>query len=257
MNPKLQSLFTLAVVWLTLAGGNGCGTCNLTKNNHKHPLLPGLVATWPAKGNANDLRGIENGKLSANGVTFAPSKVGMGFRFDGTNGYVEIPDSPELKPATVTAEAWVWFDPNTPPSHGGEAILFKKNTWSAWFEGYSLIKDQVDNGDGTHTDRLGFVVSSHGKQIILHSTTTVQRGVWYHVAGTYDGTHSALWVNGEMEASATPGFDLDYDTTPVFIGTTGTWRPYLCMFAGIISEPSIYNRALSAEEIKQIYNAGR
>ncbi len=255
MNPKLKSLFNLAMVLLLLPACDGCRTCCLTKT--KHPLLPGLVATWPAQGNANSLRGNANGELSAIGVTFAPGKVGMGFRFDGTNGYVEIPDSPELKPEKVTVAAWVWFDPGTPLNHGGEAIIFKKNAWRAWFEGYSLIKDQVDNGDGTHTDRLAFNVSRNGKQVILHSTTIVRRGIWYHVVGTYDGTESALWVNGVREASATPGFDLDYDTTPVFIGTTGTWKPYLCMFSGVISEPSIYNRPLSAAEIKEIYDAGQ
>jgi hypothetical protein len=153
--------------------------------------------------------------------------------------------------------AWVWLDPSAPADHGGEAIIFKKNTASAFFEGYSLIKDHVDNGDGAGTDRFGFIISSHGKQVILHSSTVAQRGVWYHVAGTYDGSKSTLWVNGAAEDSATPGFALDYGRDPVYIGTTGTWPPYLCMFAGIIDRPSIYNRALSAREIKQIYNAAK
>ncbi|HEV2434713.1 MAG TPA: hypothetical protein VG077_01825, partial [Verrucomicrobiae bacterium] len=48
----------------------------------------------------------------------------------------------------------------------------------------------------------------------------------------------------------------DYDTTPVFIGTSGTWPPYLSMFGGIIDEVSIYNRALSSNEIAAIYHAG-
>ena len=65
--------------------------------------------------------------------------------------------------------------------------------------------------------------------------------MWYHVAATYDGNQSVLYVNGAAEASATPGFALDYDTTPLFIGTTGTWSPYLNMFGGIIDEVSIYN----------------
>ncbi|HUZ08134.1 MAG TPA: LamG domain-containing protein, partial [Candidatus Paceibacterota bacterium] len=129
----------------------------------------------------------------------------------------------------------------------------KKNTWSAFFEGYSLCMDHVGNGDGTYTDRFAFVISSHGNQVVLHSTTIAERGVWYNVAGTYDGSKSTLWVNGVAEASATPGFALDYDKTPVYIGTSGTWAPYLSMFAGIIDEPSIYNRALSASEIQAIY----
>jgi hypothetical protein len=170
---------------------------------------------------------------------------------------MQIPDSPELKPAQVTVEAWVWLDPNTPANHGGEVIVFKKNTWSAWFEGYNLCKDSVDNGDGTHMDYFTFVVSSHGKQVVLHSTTVAQRGVWYHVAGTYDGSKSTIWINGVAENSATPGFALDYDMTPVYIGTSGTWAPYLGMFSGIIDQPTIYNRALSADEIKRIYAAAQ
>ena len=257
MNSNLKKNLEITIVGLAVVAGITAAWFFLLKPKTKHPLLPGLVASWPADGNANGVGGTCNGELSASGVTFVPGKVGMGFQFDGTNGYVKIPDASALKPANVTAEAWVWLDPSTPPDHGGEAIIFKKNTWSAFFEGYSLIKDQVDNGDGTHTDRFGFVISNHGQQVILHSTTVPQRGVWYHVAGTYDGNKSTLWINGVAEASATPGFALDYDTTPVYIGTSGTWAPYLSMFVGIISEPSIYNRALSAGEIKKIYNAGR
>jgi hypothetical protein len=134
--------------------------------------------------------------------------------------------------------------------------VFKKNTWSAWFEGYSLLKETVDNGDGSSSDLFEFVVSSFGDQVSICSQTIAQRGVWYHVAATYDGNQSILYVNGAEEASATPGFPLDYDTTPLFIGTTGTWAPYLNMFGGLIDETSIYNRALSAGDIAAIYNAG-
>jgi len=245
MNSKLKNCISIAIVAFTLAACVVAAWFYLLNNRR------GLVATWPAQGNARAMGGHHDGTLSDSGVTFAPGKVGMGFMLDGTNGYVRISDSPDLKPATVTVGAWVWLDPGKSPDHG-EAIIFKKNTQSAFFEGYSLMKDRV--GDG---DRFGFIISNHGNQVVLHSTTIVQRGVWYYVAGTYDGSKSTLWVNGVAENSATPGFNLDYGKSPVYIGTTGTWAPYLCMFAGIIDRPSIYNRALSAREIKQLFDAAQ
>ena len=214
-----------------------------------------LVGWWPAEGNANDVISGDNGTLEG-GATFAAGEVRQGFRLDGTNAYVQIPDSAALKPTNVTVEAWVWLDPNLPSTNGGEQIVFKKNTWSAWFEGYSLLKETVANGDGTSSDRFQFCISHTGDQVAINSQTIVQRGVWYHVAATYDGNQSILYVNGVAEASAIAGFALDYDTTPVFIGTTGTWAPYLSMFGGIIDEVSIYNQALTAAEIQSIYNAG-
>jgi hypothetical protein len=220
------------------------------------PPPSGMVGWWKGEGNANDSISTNNGTLSPTGASYAPGVVGLAFRFDGTNGYVQIPDADALKPANVTIEAWVWLDPNLPSNNVGEQIVFKKNTWSAWFEGYSLSKQPIDNGDGTYTDRFQFVVSRAGDQVIINSQTVAQRGVWYHVAATYDGNQSMLYVNGVAEASATPGFTLDYGTDPVYIGTTGTWAPYLNMFGGIIDEASIYNRALASNEIAAIYNAG-
>ncbi len=222
------------------------------------PPPSGLAGWWQGAGNANDFTGTNNAVLSLSGASYATGKVGQGFRFDGTNGYVQIPDSNSLKPAAVTVEAWVWLDPaiNTITNSRNEQIVFKKNTWSAFFEGYSLLKESLPNGDGTYTDRFQFCVSRTGNQQIIRSLTIAQRGVWYHVAATYDGNQSKLFVNGVAEVSGTPGFALDYDTTPVFIGTSGTWAPYLSMFAGIIDEPTIYGRALSTNEIAAIYSAG-
>ena len=218
------------------------------------PAPSGLVGWWQGEGNANDSAGTNNGTLSASGATYASGKVGQAFRFDGTNGYVQIPDADALKPTNITVEAWVWLDPNVSP--GTEVIVFKRNSWTFLFEGYNLAKEHVDNGDGTFTDRFSFVITSNGDQVNTHSTTIVQRGVWYHVAGTYDGNKATIWVNGVAEASSIAGFALDYGTRPVFIGTTGEPAPYVDMLAGIIDEPSIYNRALSTNEIQAIYNAG-
>ena len=242
---KIQAIYN--------AGSAGKCTLVVTTNNCVTPPA-GIVGWWPAEGNANDIIGGDNGTLEG-GATFAPGEVGLGFRFDGTNGYVQIPDSAALKPANVTVEAWIWLDPNVSPS-SNEQIIFKQNSWSYYFEGYTILKAHIDNGNGTFTDHFQSVVSANGNQIAINSITAVQRGVWYHVATTYDGNQLTLYVNGVAEASAIAGFPLDYGTEPVFIGTTGVPGVYINMFAGIIDEASIYNRALASNEIAAIYNAG-
>src|SRR5947209_5978726 len=69
----------------------------------------GLAGWWPAEGNANDIIGTNNGSLIGGVTAGAAGMVGTTFTFDGTNGYVQIPDAPALKPTNLTIECWVRF----------------------------------------------------------------------------------------------------------------------------------------------------
>jgi Concanavalin A-like lectin/glucanases superfamily/Immunoglobulin domain len=82
----------------------------------------------------------------------------------------------------------------------------------------------------------------------------LQVGTWYHLVGTYDGTTVRLYVNGVLEGSAYAGFPLDYGTRPVFFGRTGEF--WVANFGGSMDEVSIYSRALTADEIQSLYQAG-
>jgi hypothetical protein len=73
---------------------------------------------------------------------------------------------------------------------------------------------------------------------------------WVHVAGTYDGTEAKLYVNNVLygpETITAPG-SVNLDVT---IGSSSTGSD---VWPGDIDEVRIYNRALTAGEIDDLYN---
>ena len=170
---------------------------------------------------------------------------------------MQIPDSAALKPTNVTCEAWVWLDPGLPPHNGGEQIVFKKNTWTAWFEGYSLLKGTIDNGNGTYSDRFQFCVSRYGNQVAINSQTIAQRGVWYHIAEAPTMATSpscmstACWKRRRHPVSRWITTQPQFSSALPVLG-----RPTCPCLAASCDEASIYSRALSTNEIQAIYNAG-
>ena len=237
----------------SLYSAGSAGKCPVTAPTCASPPS-GLIGWWPGEGNANDVVGGNNGVLEG-GVTFAPGMVGQGFYLNGSNADVQIPDSPSLRPANVTVEAWVKLDALASPVAaypGLQYIVFKKNSRGGNFEGYDLEKNRINGQDVFRFQ----VTSAAGQQVPAASTTVAQAGIWYHLTGTYDsGTgYVLLYLNGVLEGSAYAGFPLDYDTRPLFIGTTGEgWDGRV---QGTVDEVSIYNRALSSNEIASLYHAG-
>ena len=223
------------------------------------PAPSGLVGWWPGNGNATDVIAGNNGQLAGD-TTFAPGAVGLGFKLDGEGDYVQIPDSSALKPQRVSVEVWVRFDslttPNSTPGviNATQYIVFKKNTRMFNFEAYALRKQR----DNAGIDRFAFSigdVTGVGTLAIATSTTQVVVGQFYHVVGTYDGSFVRLYVNGALEGQAATSVAIDYDTRPVFLGTSGETF-FDGKLNGIIDEASIYNRALDSFEIGRLHAAG-
>ena len=84
----LGKLLLLALAIAVAAGGSiahaGCT-----------PPPSGIVAWWPAEGNALDIIGANNGTL-VNGTSFTNGEVGEAFYFNGINNFVLVNASPSL-----------------------------------------------------------------------------------------------------------------------------------------------------------------
>ncbi len=238
----------------SLVGNTISGNASDGVNINGNGAPVGTVGWWKAETDANDSVGGNNGTLLGT-TTFAPGKFGQAFSLDGTDSCgVSIPDSAALKPANVTVDAWVEFnslDSTDAVKPGLQYIVFKQNSRSSEFEGYSLFKFRDNNG----LDRFRFAISAaDGTQTSADSTTTITVGQFYHVAGTYDGTTLSIYVNGVLEASTVPGFSLDYGTEPLFFGTSGV-SSFDGKLNGLLDDVGIYNRALTAAEIQAIFTA--
>jgi hypothetical protein len=216
----------------------------------------GLIGWWPGEGNANDIGGNDSGTLQGGVSASVAGVVGTAFSFDGTSGYVQIPDSPQLRPANLTIEAWVRFSSLDSTGSGGsppgeQYLVFKQNSRNGDFEGFDLGKSRVSGGDV-----FCFMVSSaSGQGIVVNSTTFVSPNVWYHVAAVRGSNTAQLYVNGHLEGQTSVSFSQDYGNFPLYFGTSGQsyWDH---KFSGLLDEVSLYNRALSASEIAAEYNAG-
>ena len=80
------------------------------------PTPNGLVSWWPGDGSGADLVGTNHGILQGGVSASALAWVDSGFSFDGTNGFVQVPDSVALKQAQLRAlelegnqKLWRWL----------------------------------------------------------------------------------------------------------------------------------------------------
>ncbi len=85
------------------------------------------------------------------------------------------------------------------------------------------------------------------------STTVPTTGTWYHVVATWDSTGGKLYFNGSLQGTNTTAPSISVATANSFLGSNGGTLRFL---DGNLDDLHIYNRALTAAEITDIYGAG-
>jgi len=202
---------------------------------------PGLVSWWQGEGNANDQTGANPGFLQG-GVAFAPGVVGQAFSFDGVNDVVVAGRCPDLNPATLTLEAWIYM-PTLPTA---TKVLIGKQLNGPGNASYGLVYR-------TSPSRVGFTITNTTLADYIVTSTSVVAGAWQHWAGTYDGVNLKLYLNGVLQGSQALGITIAHSNAyPLRIGA---WD-FGIAFQGLIDEVGLFNRALTVSEIASIVSAG-
>ncbi|NCC23336.1 MAG: DUF1566 domain-containing protein [Alphaproteobacteria bacterium] len=217
--------------------------------------LDGLVGWWKldetsgttavdSSGNGND--GTMQSGLDA-GSESTPGKIGTALDFDGVDDRIEIGDDPVLNPADWTLSAWFRVDATT--ADGSQEIMCKSSAGDTNFD-YCMNFDQPQNSFRCMYRNAGSWVIAQNDAVV------VDIGRFYHGTCVYDSvtnTLSAYLDAALMEGQDGLGVTPPNTADPVLIGRRMTNSDE---FNGKIDDVRIYNRALTADEIMEIYSLG-
>jgi alpha-tubulin suppressor-like RCC1 family protein len=212
----------------------------------------GLVGWWRAESNALDQVGGDNGTLY-NGATYAQGRVGEAFIFNGTNSYVEVPDSPVLRLTNeLTIEFWVKRQTLNPPT--AEYLVEKGGDWTGGVQNYAVAIHLPSYNNCLHflCAESWWGAGSIG-DLNWHYCAVVARNGQTEPEIYIDGVQQAINYGG-----GTGVINLYPSTRPLHIGAqvdpVSGWNYFSKCF---VDEMSLYNRALTPAEIQSIYAAER
>jgi hypothetical protein len=202
-----------------------------------------LVAYYPFDGDANDHSGNgNNGILS--GTAYVPGRIGSALHFNGSSDTCTVANSPSLNPTTAITVA-IWFRESRVGTVYRDRLLEKGATSGGVDTQYYL--------DIFNQRTLEAFVAVGPKL----SAPVPTDGQWHHYALTYDGQHIVLYVDGLQVQSELASGNIPISSDPLTIGyksmggeTPTDWS------LGAVDDVRIYNRALLAPEVENLYALG-
>jgi hypothetical protein len=189
---------------------------------------------------ANDSAGNNDGSLVGD-TSWTTGQIGGALSFDGNGDYVNCGSGGSLDiTSTITVSAWV-----KRPDYNTAGTIAGKTNSNSVTAGYSLH---------SYIEGFEFQFYSGGWRRTTPRVPATA-GQWHHIVGTYDGSYACLYIDGVQRASITYSGTIIPATGYPF--QMGFWRSgYPNYYKGLIDDVRVYNLALNAEEVWQLYQSG-
>ena len=214
-------------------------------------ITNGLVAYYPFNGNANDASGNGNNG-TVYGATLTTNQFGTpnsAYYFDGVSAYITTPLTNTVFAGDFTASVWY-------------------NAYD-YANGWPTLLD-ADNGDGTFSFALTIIGQQSGASAIgsldasstapgdvcynLYTAQPISLNTWSQAVITKAGTTVTMYINSQFVTNGPVANPISTLGRFITIGGanvaaySGAWA-----FHGNIDDVRIYNRALSTNEVAELY----
>ncbi|MDP3148090.1 MAG: LamG-like jellyroll fold domain-containing protein [Ignavibacteria bacterium] len=182
-----------------------------------------------------------NNGVVLNGPVVAEGLLGNALQFDGVDDFVQFQTTPsfDLPSGLVSISLWTklaYLPAELPAAYGA---LFDSET-----DNYVLYEDRGNN-------QLRFKVSTTGGAARPGiAAADLKTGEWIHVVGVYDGANASIYLNGVFKNSL-PVTGTVKTGQVATLGKSGTAAP--TFFKGSMDNVQVFNRALTAQEVADMY----
>jgi hypothetical protein len=224
-------------------------TASMAQSVPNYVPTNGLVGWWPFNGNAND-ESTNTNDGTVNGATLTTDRFGIAnsaYSFDG-NDYIFVANNSNLSFSSHTIS--FWYNRISPPT--GVEILINKgrdiNTGTFYF-----------GQNGQNISSQGSVYGCNGSTGVA-AYTSYNINTWTNIICSYDVSNSTMKIfeNGVQKNSIIASNYNFTNTLPLLFGAHSWFyssgiAPYY--FNGKLDDIGIWNRALTDQEISNLYNA--
>jgi hypothetical protein len=208
---------------------------------------PGSGTTW------TDLSGNGNNGTLVNGVGYSGSNLGS-LSFDGVDDYVSFSSASELQflnRLPYTLEVWFYITTNPFGSQTFTGIFNREDSSIGSRDGYNLW---LHPSSSTTMTLASERFQAGTNRNVSYGVNNSILNAWQHLCCTYDGTNLILYYNSNIVSSRSDATGNISNTSKALeIGRRGGGS----YFNGRLTGQKIYNRALTAQEIQQNFNALR
>jgi hypothetical protein len=213
-----------------------------------NPLLQGLVGWWKLDdgtgSTAADSSGNGDTGTLMNGAAWAPGRVGpSSVSLDGSDQFVDVGNPSDLNlTSAMTLSAWV-----EPTSLTAWQRVITKMGDDSVPENDSYVLGVSGNGG------VYFGLFQNGSQDFIDGSTPLTLNAWNHIVATYDGNTARIYLNGVLqqeEFQLSGAVDASTGDVRIGIGASSSYG-----FQGAIDDARIYDRALSQQDVENLYNS--